>query len=51
MIVLGALLMIAGFVFAIPILWTLGIIVLVIGIILAILGAVGRPLGGRRHYY
>ncbi len=51
MIVLGALLMIAGFVFGIPILWTIGIIVLVIGIILAILGAVGRPQGGRRHYF
>ena len=51
MIVLGALLMIAGFVFGIPILWTIGTIVLVIGVILAILGAVGRPLGGRRHYY
>lgn len=51
MIVLGAVLMILGFVFGIPILWTIGIIVLVIGIILAILGAVGRPIGGRRHYY
>ena len=32
-------------------LWTIGIIVLVVGIILAILGAVGRPQGGRRHDY
>jgi hypothetical protein len=35
----------------IPILWTIGIIALVIGLILMILGAMGRAVGGRRHYY
>lgn len=51
MIILGIILLVLGFVFAIKILWTLGIIVLVIGAILAILGATGRAVGGRKHYF
>ncbi len=51
MIVLGVILLVLGFLFGIPILWTLGIIALVIGAILALLGAVGRGVGGRAHYY
>ena len=51
MIVLGVLLLIVGFVAKIPIVWTLGIIVLVVGAVLAIAGAAGRLIGGRRHYY
>jgi uncharacterized membrane protein HdeD (DUF308 family) len=51
MIVLGVVLLIIGFVAHIAILWTLGIIVLVIGAILAIAGAAGRAVGGRRHWY
>jgi hypothetical protein len=35
----------------ISILWTIGIILLVIGVVLAILGSAGRPVGGRRHYF
>lgn len=51
MIILGIVLLIAGFLLKISILWTLGIIVLVIGVILAILGSTGRAVGGRRHYF
>ncbi|MHB8490409.1 MAG: DUF6131 family protein [Candidatus Dormibacteria bacterium] len=51
MIILGVILMIIGFVAAIPILWTVGIILAVIGIALALLGAMGHAVGGRRHYY
>lgn len=51
MIILGVILMIIGFVAAIPILWTVGIILAVIGIALALLGAIGHAVGGRRHYY
>jgi hypothetical protein len=43
--------MVIGFVLSIPILWTLGVILAVIGAILWILGAVGRPVAGRRWYY
>jgi hypothetical protein len=51
MIVLGLILMVIGFVFAIPALWTIGILVLLIGVVLFALGAAGREVGGRRHYY
>ncbi|MFD7844765.1 DUF6131 family protein [Nocardia sp. NPDC059764] len=51
MIILGIILLIAGFIFGIPILWTIGIVVLVIGLALLLLGATGRAVGGRRHYY
>lgn len=51
MILLGIILLIIGFVASIPILWTLGIILLVVGAILMLMGSMGRAVGGRRHYY
>ena len=51
MIILGIVLLVLGFLFKISILTTLGIILLVIGAILAVLGGVGRPVAGRRHYF
>lgn len=51
MIVLGVVLLIVGFVFSIPILWTLGIILAVVGVIVALVGAGGREVAGRRHWY
>jgi Family of unknown function (DUF6131) len=51
MIILGIILLIIGFLAKIAILWTIGIIVLVVGLILALLGAIGRGVGGRRHYW
>jgi hypothetical protein len=51
MITLGVILLIIGFVASIPILWTLGIILVLAGLILALLGSAGRAVGGRRHYY
>jgi hypothetical protein len=35
----------------ISILWTLGIIVLIVGAVLFLLGSTGRAVGGRRHWY
>lgn len=51
MIVVGLLLLLLGYFLAIPILWTLGIVVLVIGLVFLLLGSIGRPVGGRRYYY
>ncbi len=51
MIVLGIILLIAGFLLTIPILWTIGIILVVVGVVLALLGSTGRAVGGRRHYF
>jgi Family of unknown function (DUF6131) len=50
-IILGVILLIIGFIAKIAILWTIGIILLVIGLILAVLGRMGRAVGGRAHYY
>ncbi|MEU9759053.1 MULTISPECIES: DUF6131 family protein [unclassified Streptomyces] len=51
MIILGVILLVIGFVAGISILWTIGIVLVVIGVILWILGAVGHAVGGRRHYW
>jgi hypothetical protein len=51
MIILGVALMLIGFIAKIAILWSVGIVVALIGVVLLILGAAGREVGGRRHYY
>jgi hypothetical protein len=51
MIVLGIICLILGFLLSVPILWTLGIILVVIGVVLELMGSAGRAVGGRRHYY
>jgi hypothetical protein len=51
LIVLGLVLMLIGFIAKIPILWSLGILVAVVGVVLMLLGMAGREIGGRRHYY
>ena len=51
MIILGIVLLIIGLLFKVGILWTLGVIALVIGLVLALAGGVGRAIGPRRHYY
>lgn len=51
MIALGVVLLILGFIFKISILWTIGIILIVIGAVFWILGSTGRAVGGRRHWY
>jgi len=32
-------------------LWGIGIIAIFVGLVLAVCGAVGNAVGGRRHYY
>ena len=51
MIILGIILLLFGFIAKIAILWSIGIILLVVGLVLVVLGSVGRAVGGRRHYY
>jgi hypothetical protein len=52
MIVFGiALLIIAALVPKLLVLWGIGMLVITIGVILAVLGMLGRAVGGRRHYY
>ncbi|MFG2308684.1 DUF6131 family protein [Streptomyces sp. NPDC048566] len=51
MIILGVVLLVIGLLTGIGILWTIGVILLAVGAVLWILGAVGREVGGRRHYW
>ncbi len=51
MIILGVILLILGFVFSIPVLWTIGLILVAVGVVLMILGATGRAFAGRRYWY
>jgi len=51
MIIVGVVLLILGFLFSISILWTIGIILIVIGAVLWLLGSTGRAIGPRRHYW
>ena len=51
MMVLGVVLLIIGFVAHIPILWTLGLVVLLVGAVLFLVGSAGHAVGGRRHYW
>jgi len=51
MILLGLLLLVLGIVLGIGILYTIGIVLIVIGAVLWILGSMQRGVGGRRHYW
>jgi hypothetical protein len=49
-IVLGLILLLAGWLTGISILYTIGVVLVIIGVILFALGASGRPVGGRQWY-
>ncbi|MEV7416683.1 DUF6131 family protein [Streptomyces sp. NPDC089919] len=51
MVLLGVILLIIGFLTGISFIWTIGVILVVIGLVLWLLGAVGHAVGGRRHYW
>lgn len=51
MIALGLVLLVLGFVFKISILWSIGVVLLIIGAVLWVLGSLGHAVGGRSHYY
>ena len=50
-IILGIILLVIGYFTSLAILETVGSILLVIGLILWILGAIGRPVAGRRVWF
>jgi len=50
-IVLGIILVLIGWLAGIGILTTIGIILVVVGLILTLLGATGRAIGGRKTWY
>jgi hypothetical protein len=51
MITFGIILLLIGFIAKIPVLWSIGIVLVIVGLVLAVLGSMGRAVGGRRHYY
>ena len=51
MITLGVILLLIGVFASIPLLTTLGSILAVVGVVLYILGAAGRTIGPRAHYW
>jgi uncharacterized protein DUF6131 len=51
MIILGIVLLLIGFVAGISLLWTVGVVLVVVGLVFEVLGSTGRAVRGRRHYY
>lgn len=51
MIIFGLVLLVLGFLLGIPVLWTIGVVLMVAGAVLWILGSTGRAVGGRTHYW
>jgi uncharacterized membrane protein HdeD (DUF308 family) len=50
-IILGIVLIVIGLFAKIAILETLGLVLLVVGVVLMLLGSTGRAVAGRRHYW
>ena len=51
MIILGVILLVLGFIFNISILWWIGGLLIVVGVIFLILGATGRAVAGRKYWF
>ena len=51
MIIFGIILLVAGLLLKMSILWTIGVVVLVIGLALMLMGRAGHAVGGRSHYF
>ena len=51
MIIAGIVLLLLGLVLGVGILYTIGIILIIVGAVLWVIGSTGRAVGGRRHYY
>ena len=51
MIILGLILLVLGYFLGLQILYYLGGLLLIVGVVLVVLGGTGRAIGGRRHYF
>jgi len=51
LIIAGVILLLLGLLFGVSILYTIGIILIIVGAVLWVVGSTGRAIGGRRHYY
>jgi len=50
-IILGVILLLIGLLAKIPILWTIGLVLVAVGVVLFLMGSMGRAVAGRRHYW
>ena len=51
MIVIGIILLIIGILAKTGVVWTIGIVFLLLGLIALLLGVTNHGIGGRRHYF
>lgn len=51
MFLTGIILIVLGVLLSIPILYSIGVVLAIIGIILWVLGSIGRTVGNRKHYW
>ncbi|MFI6602392.1 hypothetical protein ACIBHX_39590 [Nonomuraea sp. NPDC050536] len=51
MIILGVILLVLGWLTGLSILYTIGAIVLIVGLVFLVMGSVGRPMFGRRYWF
>lgn len=51
MIILGVVLLVLGYLLPVPLLTTIGTILVVVGVVLWIAGAAGHSIGPRAHYW
>lgn len=51
MITVGLILMILAYLMGSAFLWSLGVLVLMIGLVLLLLGSLGHAVRGRRHFF
>jgi membrane-bound ClpP family serine protease len=51
LIIAGIVLLLLGLLLGVGILYTIGIILIIVGAVLWVVGSTGRAVGGHRHYY
>lgn len=51
MISLGIVLLLVNLVIGLPVLNTLGLVLVIVGVVLVLFGSTGRAIGGRKHYW
>jgi hypothetical protein len=51
LIIAGIVLLLLGLLLGVGILYTIGIILIIVGAVLWVVGSTGRAVGGRKHYY
>jgi hypothetical protein len=51
MITLGIILLLVSIFAKVAILQSIGVLLIIIGVVLFVLGSAGRSVGGRRHYW